>query len=219
MSNHHAVAIVRVRLFSHSVPLPQYAVEQGQVRENAPKSAVFTPALSDLLGRWNKSTDQATSLYQQEEVLVSQLRQTREGRRQAARQAHLDEVAFVGGAEAVAQNNPEALRSLGLLLQQPPTGKAQALPPITPTGLTVKPGADPGTLHLAWKKSPGTHSYEVQYSLDPATDASWVTAPPQGKRSLRLGDLRPGAAYLVRVRATGTGGSSVYSDAARGTAR
>ena len=215
----HSTPIIRVRLIPHGLPLTQYVVEQSRVRQSAPQSQAFTPALQDILTRWDQSTDKAAALFVQEQVLASQLQHTREARKQAARQARLDEVAYAGAAEAVAQNNGTTLLSLGMLTQQPRSGVPHTAAPVTPSGLTLKPGADPGTLYLAWKKSPGARSYEVQVSLNPASDSSWVSYPPQSKRSLRLSDLRPGTVYLVRVRATGSGGSSVYSEAARGTAR
>ena len=211
--------IVRVRLLSSKLTLLEYTTEQEQIRQDAPKSAACTPLVQGLLTTWNQSTDKAAALDSQERSLLQQLVVVRQARSQAREQMRLDEVAFVGGATIAASNDPALLKSLGLAIATPNGGPGPRTAPDAPATVTVKPGTDPGGLHIKWTRSLKTRTYQVQLSAEPVTATSWSPLPPQTRRSLKLGDLLPGGAYQVRVAAVGPGGQSVWSQPSRGVAR
>jgi hypothetical protein len=113
---------------------------------------------------------------------------------------------YGGVVQTLANGVPSIVTGMGLAV------KADATPSpaiVAPTGLmiaTSKAGVD----SLVWDKVPGARLYVMQYSPDPATDASWVTMPGGGRRRKLVG-LVHGQKYVLRVMAMGAKQSGPWS--------
>jgi hypothetical protein len=67
--------------------------------------------------------------------------------------------------------------------------------------LALSVGKNPGEVQVKWQPVSGAKSYQVQYCVDPITDAGWKDAPPSSDRKTLLTGLTSGAKVWVQVRA------------------
>jgi hypothetical protein len=90
--------------------------------------------------------------------------------------------------------------------------------PTAPLAVLATAGEFPGQLLVDWEAASGSVAiYEIQTTLDPMTEASWVARGTSTKTSVSIVDLPSGEHVWVRVRATGSAGPGPYSDAASRT--
>jgi hypothetical protein len=78
--------------------------------------------------------------------------------------------------------------------------------------LSLSTGDNKGEVDAHWNRVPGAKSYEVQWSPDPFTDASWKNADGVTKSKTTLAGLTSGSKIWVRVRALGASGPGAWSN-------
>ena len=105
---------------------------------------------------------------------------------------------FAGSVETLANGDPEVVKAMGLGLRTPGQPVVEIAAPL---GLKLATSRL-GVVSLHWDTVPGARLYVMQLSVDPATDASWVTVAGGG-RSRKLVGLVHGQKYLLRVMAKG----------------
>ena len=129
----------------------------------------------------------------------------------------LAERQFVSGVDHLSQGEPDTVRSLGYEARIGRTATGAHLE--APAGLIARPGTEPGTVQLVWKKVVGAKSYSLQMSADPITERSWVDRLPETRRRATLGDLQGRVRYWFRVATLGAGGQSPWSEPVTAIAR
>ena len=157
-----------------------------------------SPVAQATMTTWQSATtalDQNQSDIRKAELLLVTLRQ-----QEVARifDYQVAAASYGGVAQAIAKGDASVVSSMGLAV------KAAAMPVVeilAPLGLqirTTKAGVD----SLYWDDVAGARLYMMQISVDPATDATWVTVAGGGRRRKLVG-LAHGQKYLLRVKALG----------------
>ena len=81
--------------------------------------------------------------------------------------------------------------------------------------LSLTHGDNAGEIDAQWDPVSGVKiSYDIQWSVYPATDASWKDCPGSTKSKAVLTGFTSGQQVLIRVRATGSGGTGAWSQTA-----
>jgi hypothetical protein len=89
--------------------------------------------------------------------------------------------------------------------------------PAAPSGLAAIPASET-SIGLHWTdNSSGETGYQVQRSLTPGTGFGIIATLGPGSTTFTDGGRSPGTPYYYRVRATGTGGNSLFSNEASAT--
>lgn len=189
--------------------------QQHQIRKTAPLSQVY-PQVESTLAIWNAATDSMVDLLSQVHSATQQLSELRVRLAQAEAEFTLGERSYRGIVTLVSHGKPELITSLGLPAL---TGQAVRRTVVTPTGLLVTVGVDPGSAHLKWQAPRGQRSFAVQMSPDPITPSSWKPLDGTSHRTLKVGDLTPGARYWFRVAMIGGGTQSPWTEPVSLTAR
>jgi hypothetical protein len=114
--------------------------------------------------------------------------------------------AYAGVVQGLAKTDPSIVAAMGLT-QRTPRETIKAL--LAPAGLQIRT-SKANVDSLVWDRVPGARVYVMQYSPDPATDASWITLFGTGRRR-KLSVLAHGQKYVLRVMALGAAGASPWS--------
>jgi hypothetical protein len=78
--------------------------------------------------------------------------------------------------------------------------------------LSLTTGDNKGEVDAHWNRVAGANSYEVQWSPDPFTDASWKNCTGVTKSKTALTGMTSGSKIWVRVRAIGASGPGAWSN-------
>ena len=208
--------VVRAKRLGTHLPVAGKIAEQHRIRETAPKSAVLTPLLSQLLASWNQSTDEFGQLADQVKVAEQVLRQLRGQFHTQLVRFGFDQRQFLSTVDQVCQGDVDQIHSLGCEAQ---VGRSAPLAVSPPEGLIAKPGTDPGAVHLQWTKAPGAKSYQLQMSTDVSSDTTWRALPGTTRTREAVGGLVSGRSYAFRVATLGAKGQSAYSQPVSAVAR
>jgi hypothetical protein len=117
--------------------------------------------------------------------------------------------------EMLAQGDTDILTGTGYdLRKEPQRGQNSGTLP-APGGLRVAHGPLSGSLEVRVDRLPGAGSYEVQTAQgDPTQEANWKHALTSTTSThIPLENLNPGQTYWVRVRAIGSAGNGVWTEA------
>jgi hypothetical protein len=125
---------------------------------------------------------------------------------------------YEAAVAAIAGGDAGVITKAGLL------ARAQKTPPAALGPVTVvhtKPGKLAGEAIISWPAAPGATGYGIEVNFAPQTPAGpWTTLTPGTGRRRIVKAPAPGAQFLVRVAALGSGGTQAdWSDAILATAR
>ena len=207
--------IVHVPSARGKVPLVVRA--QRQAREAAPRSALFTPAVQEALAPWSIAIDHLEAISTELTDLHLQLVAKQHALHDARNASQAAGVQYAKVVEATCHGDPAAVASLGLQarVKTPPRPR----PLLAPTGLSVEAARKPGSVTVLWNRTVRAQGYLLEYSLDPATDATWKPVPGTARRRMIVRDLLVGSRMVFRVAAHGAGVQSPFSAAVAFTVR
>lgn len=111
--------------------------------------------------------------------------------------------------ESIAGKDEALITSAGM---ETKSSRSAPTVPNVPQGLSAAAGAHEGEINLSWKPVANARSYVIEFSLDPATAASWTHAGVATAASKAISNLTSGKRYWFRVAAIGAVGQSGWSE-------
>ena len=208
-NNPHGPPVYRLARLGRSIKPEAGIAQQHQIRATAPSSPAYGTVKASM-DAWNGSTDAYATLQDLRLRALQGLHDVETRLRAAEQQFSRDERTVHSAVVMVAGGQSLVIISLGF---QAITGQApRAGAPSMPTNLVGKPGVDPGAVHFSWKSPAAGASFPLQLSTDPVTATSWSSLSSVTRRSVRIGDLRPGQLYWLRAAVVTAGGQSAWTD-------
>src|SRR6185503_5078036 len=116
---------------------------------------------------------------------------------------------LAGYVESVAGKDEAVITSAGMDTKAPPSAPTI---PTAPQGLGATAGEHEGEINLTWKPVANARSYIIEFSLDPATPASWTHSGVATAANKTIFSLTSGKRYWFRVAAVGAVGQSGWSE-------
>jgi hypothetical protein len=144
---------------------------QKSVRNTAPQSPKFTPAIKTALDNWSGSTDKAVALY--EDIIAKEvaLEQAYGNLGTAVAQVNTDRDDFVTEVEKVCTTAADAQTFGGNAVT-----RSKAIDAVAPATLRQILTDVHGTNRFRWPSIPGAGSYMAEVStVDPPTATSWTS--------------------------------------------
>ena len=116
---------------------------------------------------------------------------------------------LAGYVESVAGKDDALIASAGM---ETKASRSAPTAPTIPQGLSATAGEHDGVINLSWKPVPNARSYAIEFSLDPATPASWTHVGIATSSTKVIANLTTGKRYWFRVAAIGSVGQSGWSE-------
>jgi Fibronectin type III domain len=116
----------------------------------------------------------------------------------------------IGGyVESIAGKDDKLISSAGMETKSTPTAPSV---PSVPQGVSALAGERDGEIDLSWRPISNARSYTIEFSLDPATPASWAHIAIAASANKTLTNLKSGTRHWFRVAAINTLGQSGWSE-------
>ena len=116
---------------------------------------------------------------------------------------------LAGYVESVAGKDDTVITSAGMETKS--SASAPTIP-TAPQGVSATAGEHDGEINLTWKPVANARSYIIEFSLDPATPASWTHTGVATAANKTIVNLTSGKRYWFRVAAVGAVGQSGWSE-------
>jgi hypothetical protein len=184
--------------------VPDKIAYARSVKTTCATSAAFAASqpCKDAMSVWMTKTDALEAA--QTDRVAKEVALAASVKTEAACSFQYDEAgnSFAVAVQTASNGDPEIATSMGMALRGAPAIVTLLL---VPQGVRIVTLKTKDVSKLEWDAVPGAAMYIAQMSVDPATDASWVTLYGKGK-TRALPPLVAGQHYLGRVCAIGTDG-------------
>lgn len=175
------------------------APQAHKVKDMCQNSAVYngSTSLQTLLGAWVTTANLVAANLTEQDAARATVLQLENDLPSLLVDTDNAEAAFATGVQTAAKDDVNIAIGMGMSVK---ATKAAAVVTAVPTGVRIEKLKTTNEPRLAWDAVTGAALYQAEMSVEPATNATWLSLYGKG-RIRKLPPLAVGQSYLLRVRA------------------